>query len=56
MENQPAITLKNRPYFNDCVEWNQDGQLVVCLDNHIHIIVITQKHNYVFSLIAFFCM
>ncbi|KAI8057552.1 uncharacterized protein B0P05DRAFT_591248 [Gilbertella persicaria] len=37
MENQPGISLKNKPYFNDCIKWNEDGQLVICLANQVHI-------------------
>ncbi|OBZ86812.1 hypothetical protein A0J61_05138 [Choanephora cucurbitarum] len=38
MENQPGITFKGRPYFADCVKWNEDSQLTICLSNHVHIV------------------
>lgn len=39
METQPGISLKTRPYFTDCIHWNDNGQLSVCLDNGVHIVV-----------------
>ncbi|CEI99498.1 hypothetical protein RMCBS344292_13587 [Rhizopus microsporus] len=38
METQPGISLKTRPYFTDCIHWNDNGQLSVCLDNGVHIV------------------
>lgn len=39
METQPGISLKNRPYLFDCIHWNEDGQLSVCVENGVHIMV-----------------
>ncbi|GAA5804303.1 hypothetical protein HPULCUR_009790 [Helicostylum pulchrum] len=38
MEKLNITSFKNRPYHNDCVQWNEDGQLALCLDAHVHII------------------
>ncbi|KAI7900588.1 transcription factor IIIC subunit delta N-term-domain-containing protein [Cokeromyces recurvatus] len=38
MEYQPSIKLKYRPYFTNCVQWNEEGQMVICLENQVHII------------------
>lgn len=39
MEKLSIVSFKNRPYHIDCVQWNEDGQLAICLDAHVHIIV-----------------
>ncbi|KAI9474236.1 MAG: transcription factor IIIC subunit delta N-term-domain-containing protein [Benjaminiella poitrasii] len=38
MEYQSNIRLKYRPYFTDCIQWNEDGQMAICLENQVHII------------------
>lgn len=43
MEKLAPLSLKNRPYFIDCIQWNEEGQLAVCLDLNVHIIVINRK-------------
>ena len=40
MEYRPAISLLGQPYFTDSVQWNEDDQLAICLQNGIHIVVI----------------
>lgn len=45
MEKLASVSLKNRPYFIDCIQWNEDGQLAICLDAHVHIIVIKNKRK-----------
>ena len=40
MEYRPAISLLGQPYFTNSVQWNQDDQLAICLQNGIHIVVI----------------
>ncbi|KAI7888552.1 transcription factor IIIC subunit delta N-term-domain-containing protein [Mucor mucedo] len=38
MEKLTPLSLKNRPYFIDCVQWSEDCQLAICLDMNVHII------------------
>ncbi|KAI8095592.1 transcription factor IIIC subunit delta N-term-domain-containing protein [Thamnidium elegans] len=38
MEKLNIVSFRNRPYHVDCVQWNEDGQLALCLDAHVHII------------------
>ncbi|KAL9544041.1 hypothetical protein MBANPS3_007828 [Mucor bainieri] len=38
MEDQSSITLKNRPFMVDCVEWSQESRLAICVKNGVHIV------------------
>lgn len=40
MDSRPGIRVDTRPYFIDNVSWNEDGQVGVCLENSVHVLVL----------------
>ncbi|KAI7867652.1 transcription factor IIIC subunit delta N-term-domain-containing protein [Spinellus fusiger] len=38
MEIQPGAYLNSKPLFLNCVEWSNDGQVLVCFEDAVHIL------------------
>ncbi|KAI8971862.1 hypothetical protein BDF20DRAFT_886883 [Mycotypha africana] len=39
MEVQSGVSFRHRPFMYDCVQCNEDGQFVICLENNVHIMI-----------------